>query len=259
MKRPTNIRGKLPTQGAGGVVYRLSADLDEDLSADIMGSDGRQLPTYKPKRPRPRREAPLPGWLSALIGIVPGLRLSLMYSARAGLPLLAAGGLLVIGIIVVGVSLLGAPARLAALGIAPRFTVFPAAALLGLITLFELLRVAGALSEPVTGSRWARALAGCFLPALGASLACFFFGGLAPRWLEPVWVASTALSVGALPAAVYAALGFTESRRYHRRVSAALLLVVLIAGGLAIWVGSEGLTAHLRAQSFTVVPALLGR
>lgn len=227
------------------------------VSEDIVGPDGRLLPTYRPKRPKPRRDKPPPGWLAFLLGGVPGLRLALLHDARVGAPIVAVGVLLIVGLILQLVELLGAPSRLAALGIAPRFVAWPAAGLLILLSAFELLRTAAALSEPRPGARWARLLAGAFLPAAGLAVFSVLFGALRPRWLEPAMVSATVLALGALPAAVYGALRFSTLHQRHRQISAGLLALLILGGGLGLWLGRAPLSTQLKSQGFVVLPRLL--
>lgn len=148
------------------------------------------------------------------------------------------------------------------LRIQPRFMAVHAAAILMLVTSYELLRFGASLEEHRDyASRTPRLLAAFWLPAWLLVLGGPMFVKHAPRIIESAWFASLLVVVGATPAVAWCMLGERvqgiRGQYLFRWGSAATLLAcVIILTALALAFGTAWATAA-REAGFQVLPRIL--
>ncbi len=228
---------------------------------DLVDHKGRSKPIYKPSSPRPAEWRPGP-WARWTMGLFPGLRLMATKNVPAGLPYAILGLLTSLGALLVVLNWSTAMDTIQQLRIQPRWILLRAGAVLLMVGVYELLRMASSLEEAPRGPRVPRVLAAFVLPSFLVVLAVPAFLYIAPQWLEAAWVAALVIGFGALPAAVSCVLTRLSSPNLDRlRGGAGIVLATLIAFTILLpLVGVPifgDLKGAMRAAGFRVVTDLL--
>ena len=224
---------------------------------------GRARPIYGVRTPRPPG-AWRPGRLTLLLmGLVPGVRSLVSGQIRTGAPYALLGFGTLLGTLLLLTSYPTTLEALRNLRIQPRFIILHAAAVLALVTAYELLRFGASLEEnPSYASRTPRFLAALWLPALFVVTGGPAFVAHAPRLVESAWFAALVLVLGAAPAVVWCALGDMlrdpeRQRTFRWGCAATLFTALLVLAGLALGLGAPWSKAA-REVGFRLLPGLLG-
>jgi hypothetical protein len=146
--------------------------------------------------------------------------------------------------------------------IQPRWLLLHAAAIVGAIGLFELLRLLSAIDEKIRGPIAPRVLASFLIPSLAILYATPKILTYYPRLVEAFFGTALVLAAGAVPAAVWSiGIAFVRSPSAQRKLGYACVgLVVVCVAALAVAVFGLGAAtqATLRASGFELLPSLIG-
>lgn len=235
--------------------------IDYGSDEPLVDHKGRSKPLYKASRPRPAAWRPSRLTKFAL-GFFPGVRTMALIDVKAGALYCVLGIAAAVAAVMLWVDWSRTFDNFATFRIQPQWLLVHAAAILGAIVLFEILRLLSALDEKIRGPAAPRVLAAFLLPSLAVLYATPKLVGYYPRVVEAFFCTAVVLTAGALPAAVWSiGMAFVRSPQGQRRLGyASAALALLSLGGLAALYFGLGPSVQetLRANGFELLPSLIG-
>lgn len=262
LRRDTRFEARRAAErppGGGGRSRRIEMiQYEEDVP--LVDHKGRSKPLYKASRPKPASWRPS-RFTRLILGLFPGVRAMALADMKNGLFYALPG----IAVAVTAVLLFNAWAKsyetFQVLAMKEKWLLYHAAALLGAVLLFELLRMLAALDENIRGPSAPRALAALFVPSLAVLYAAPKVVSFWPRLVEAAALASGVLLLGALPAAVWSiGMAFARSPRAEkilRWTCVGIGAVGFLAAGVVFATMGDTVAAALTRRGFEVLPALL--
>lgn len=265
----------LPTSGPGVAPMKRKTSGPEqprtnlkliDYSNDepLFDHKGRSRPMYVPRSPRPKSWHPSRP-IRLLLGLMPGTRVMALESPRDGLPYLVLGLLALLPALFLVIGWPRTVAQLHALAFDDRWVLAHAGLVVGLLVVFEGLRLASYFEEHTGGLKAPRALAALLLPAAAIVWKGPELVGIWPQLVEATWFASVILAIGGVAGTVWCVGDGTLASPRGRlvfRIVGAVALVALVAFVVVTEPFAEAtlrsLAAYARASGFRTLPALLG-
>lgn len=261
LRRDQRFEPRRAAKSGGGGGRRIELiDYEEDVP--LVDHKGRSRPLYKASRPKPGTTWRPSRLTRLLLGVFPGVRAMALSDVKSGIVYTLPG----IAVAVTAVLLFNAWSKsydtFQLLAMQERWLLLHAAAILGAVLVFELLRMLAALDENIRGPRAPRVLAALFIPSLAVLYAAPKLVTFWPRLVEAAALASVVLLLGALPAAVWSiGMAFVRSPQAEKILGwtcAALGAVGFVAAGAGVSTMSATVAAALGRFGFEILPALLG-
>jgi hypothetical protein len=265
---PPQLRGmklaqpKRPEQSGAHHASKI-AMIDYAPDDSLIDHKGRSRPLYKPRTPRPdvwRPSKPV----RVLLGLFPGTRVMALENAKAGLPYAILGMLSLIGALFMVIGWSRTEATLRALLIDERWMIVHGSALVVLLFLFEIMRLASFFEERTAGLKVPRVLAAFLLPAIATLMIGPDQVAMWPQLVESAWFAALVLALGAIAGSVWCAFDGTlqtpRARNIFRAIGLAIIVGLSIAAVLTNTTSKESLkivAAVSHARGFRTLPDIL--
>jgi hypothetical protein len=237
--------------------------IDYGPDDSLIDHKGRSKPLYKPRSKRPsvwRPKKPI----RILLGLFPGTRLMALESVREGAPYSALGLFALIGSLFLMLGWSRMESAMKSLLIDDRWILAHAAALVTLLLLYELLRLASFFEEKTSGLKVPRVLAAFLLPSVAILVLGPYLVSVWPQLVEAAWFAAVVLAFGAIAGSVWCAFDGTLSTPRGKRIFriTGLVVALALAGGLIASNGAlkdtlRALAATAQAHGFRTLPELL--
>ena len=235
--------------------------IDYGSDEPMVDHKGRSRPLYKASSPKPATWRPSK-LTRFLLGGFPGVRAMALVDVKQGALYCVLGIASAVAAVMLWVDWSRTFDNFTTFRIQPRWLLLHAAAILGAVALFELLRLLSALDEKIRGPAAPRVLAAFLVPSLAVIYATPRLVAYYPRLVEAAFCAAVVLATGALPATVWSiGMAFVRSPVAQKRLGIACLAVAVIAvaclAGAVFGLGT-GAQATLRANGFELLPSLIG-
>lgn len=235
------------------------------LEDPVIDHKGRSKPLYKPRTPRPKTWKPSKATTFAL-GVFPGARIMATASFREGSMYTALALAVVVLFSFLAIGWSQTVGALRALQIDDRWILLHAGLIVGLVALFELLRLGSFLEERRVAARGSRVLASLFLPSCAVLLLAPELAATWPRFVEATWCAAAVLASGGLAGMVWCSgegsLSTPLARTKFRVAGISFLALVVILGWMTGALGASHFreaAAVARGRGFAVVARALQR